>query len=72
MVDAYLVEYMHYGEPKKFITLDKTRADDYAVRHNGIVYGLIKWLEIDDNSKTSQPLCMTEKDACCQLVGTPT
>lgn len=70
MVDAYLVEYMHYGEPKKFITLDKTRADDYAVRHNGIVYGLIKWLEIDGNSKMSQHLSMTEKDACCQQAAT--
>lgn len=72
MVDAYLVEYMHYGEPKKFITLDKTRADDYAVRHNGIVYGLIKWLEIDDNSKMSQPLCTTEKAACSRPAVIPT
>ena len=69
MIDAYLVEYLHYGDKKQFITLDKTRADDYAVRHNGIVYGLIKWL---DNTKPSQPLCTTEKEPCCQLAGTAT
>jgi len=72
MVDAYMVEYTHYGEKQRFITLDKTRADDYAIQHKGIVYGLIKWLETDDSSKTSQPLSTTEKEPCCQLVGTPT
>ena len=69
MVDAYMVEYLHYGEQQRFITLDKTKADDYAIRHNGVVYGLIKWL---DSSKTSPPLCTTNKDACCQPVGTAT
>jgi hypothetical protein len=72
MVDAYMVEYNHYGEQQRFITLDKTRADDYAIQHKGIVYGLIKWLETADSSKTSQPLCTTEKAACCQPAGIPT
>ena len=67
MVDAYMVEYLHYGEQQRFITLDKTRADDYAIQHKGIVYGLIKWL---DSSNESPRLSTTEKEPCCQLAGT--
>lgn len=69
MVDAYLVEYHYYGDKQRFITLDRTRAEEYAARHNGIIYGLIKWL---DNSNESPLLSTTSKDACCQPVATAT
>ena len=69
-MDAYLVEYYSYGNLQKFITLDRTRADDYAIRHNGVIYGLVKCLETEDKSKMSLPLSMTEPDACCQPAAT--
>ncbi len=72
MKEVYLVKYQHYGETQYFNTFDYFRAVDYAAQHKGVIYRCKEWLAIGDNSKTSQPLCTTEKDACCQLVGTPT
>lgn len=37
---AYIVHYKHNGQPAKFITLDHTRADQYAIEHHGIIGGL--------------------------------
>ena len=33
--DAWMVKYQHYGEERKFITLEKTRAIEYAQLHHG-------------------------------------
>lgn len=38
--DAYLVIYKFNGIESKFITLDKSSADDFAVRYRGVVYPL--------------------------------
>lgn len=37
---AYIVHYKHNGQPAKFITLDNTRANQYAIEHHGIIGGL--------------------------------
>ena len=37
---AYIVHYKHNGQPAKFITLDHTRANQYAIEHHGIIGGL--------------------------------
>lgn len=42
MAYAYAVEYLRNGKPDRFITLDKTAADDYAVRWDGVIYELEK------------------------------
>lgn len=66
MKEVYLVSYLHYGEQQYFNTLDYYRAVDYAAQHKGVIYRCKEWLKIDDSSKTSQPLCTTEKEPCCQ------
>jgi len=72
MIEVYLVEHLHYGEKKYFNTFDRQRAIDYAAQHRGVIYRANQWLALDDNSKTLQPLSMTNKDACFQLAGTAT
>jgi len=63
---GYVVEYIRYGKAESFITKDKTRADEYAVQHNGTITPLIKWLATDDSTPLF-PLLSTQKtDACCQ------
>lgn len=64
MAYAYAVEYLRNGKPDRFITLDKTAADDYAVRWDGIIYDLEKICQ-SDNSNVSEHLCMTKEAACC-------
>jgi hypothetical protein len=39
---AWLVTYMHYGEPREFITLEKSRAVEYAGLHHGTYEPLFK------------------------------
>ncbi len=72
MVEVYLVAYLHYGEQKYFNTFDRQRAIDYAAQHRGTIYRASEWHALGDNNKTSQPLCTTEKEPCCQLAGTAT
>lgn len=62
---AFSVEHLFQGKPHKALFQDKTRADEYAIRFNGIVYGLEKCATL------SQPLSTTDGDACCRLVETP-
>ena len=70
MFPAYIVEYVRLGKAESFITKDKTRADEYAVQHNGTITPLVKWLATDDNTPLF-PLLSTQKtDACCQAVRT--
>lgn len=40
--NAWEVEWLHYGEYKSFITLDKNRADQFAVQHSGIIHPLYR------------------------------
>lgn len=61
MAYAYTVEYLRSGKPDRFITLDKTAADDYAVRWDGVIYELEKVCP----SNMSLPLSMTNEAACC-------
>jgi len=68
MFPAYIVEYVRLGKEESFITKDLSRAEEYAAQHNGTITPLVKWL--NDSSNTSQPLSMTNKDACCQPVRT--
>ena len=72
MKEVYLVKYQHYGETQYFNTFDYFRAVDYATQHKGKIYRCKEWLEIEGNSKTSQPLSTTNKDACCLPAGTVT
>lgn len=70
MFIGYVVEYIRYGKAESFITKDKTRADEYAVQHNGTITPLVKWLATDDSTPLF-PLLSTQKtDACCQPVRT--
>lgn len=70
MFIGYVVEYIRYGKAESFITKDKTRADEYAVQHNGTITPLVKWLATDDSTPLF-PLLSTQKtDACCQAVRT--
>ena len=39
-VRAYIVEYVHNGEPAEFITRVHQRALDYAAEHHGVVFPL--------------------------------
>lgn len=41
---VHMVKYVHFNAPQKFITLDKTRADEYAVHHRGICTELYEWV----------------------------
>ena len=66
MKEVYLVQYQHYGEDQYFNTFDYYRAVDYAAQHKGVIYRCKEWLAIEDSSKTSQPLCTTEKAPSCQ------
>lgn len=61
MAYAYAVEYLRNGKPDRFITLDKTAADDYAVRWDGIIYELEKVC----HNNPSTLLFMTKETACC-------
>lgn len=36
-VEAWLVRYYYHGMPSKMISLDKVKADAYAVQYHGIV-----------------------------------
>ena len=69
MKEVYLVQYQHYGETQYFNTFDYYRAVDYAAQHKGTIYRCKEWLAIEYSSKISQPLCTTEKAACCQSAG---
>lgn len=40
--DAYMVIYVFNGTQAKFVTLDKSSADDFAVRYHGIVFPLVR------------------------------
>jgi hypothetical protein len=70
VIIGYVVEYIRHGKAESFITKDKTRADEYAVQHNGTITPLVKWLATDDSTPLF-PLLSTQKmDACCQAVRT--
>lgn len=70
MIIGYVVEYVRYGKAESFITKDKTRADEYAVQHNGTITPLIKWLATDDSSSLFPLLSTQETAACCQQART--
>ena len=64
MFPAYIVEYVRLGKEESFITKDFDRAKEYAARHNGVLFPLVKWLNSSD--KPLQPLYITGPAACCQ------
>ena len=70
MFPAYIVEYVRLGKAESFITKDKTRADEYAVQHNGTITPLVKWLATDDSSSLFPLLSTQETAACCQQAKT--
>lgn len=49
--DAWLVKYTHYGEQRKFITLEKSRAIEYAGEHHGTIHPLflIEPIEVEND-----------------------
>lgn len=38
--DAWMVKYLHYDKQHKFITLEKSRAIEYAETHHGTIHPL--------------------------------
>lgn len=66
MFIGYVVEYVRYGKAESFITKDKSRAEEYAAQHNGIITPLVKWLATDDSSNVFPLLSTTEPAACCR------
>ena len=70
MFPAYIVEYVRLGKAESFITKDKTRADEYAVQHNGTITPLVKWLATDDSTPLFPLLSSTKPGACCQQAKT--
>lgn len=62
---AYTVEHLFQGKPHKALFQDKTRADEYAIKYNGIVYGLEKC------ATPLQPSFTIGEAASYQLVETP-
>lgn len=51
---AWLVKYFHYNEERKFITLEKVRAIEYAAQHNGTIHplGILPFSEVKENGET--------------------
>lgn len=45
--EAWLVRYMYYNEQRKFITLEKSRAIEYAAQHNGQILPLFSFLPVE-------------------------
>lgn len=36
--DGWAVLYEHWGQPQRFITMEKSRAISYAQEHHGVIY----------------------------------
>jgi len=60
-LEAWLVRYTHYGKEQKFITMDKTRAIEYAAQHNGSIKALF---DIDNAPAEAKPA--NQCDGCVQ------
>lgn len=72
MFIGYVVDYIRYDKAESFITKDKSRAEEYAVQHNGTITPLVKWLATDDSSSLFPLLSTISPDACCQPAKTAT
>ena len=70
MIEAWLVRYTRYGQPDRFITLDKNNADAFAIQHHGVVYPLtVAPLEQPCQiAPLSLPLSTTKEAECSRVV----
>lgn len=47
----YVVKYFHHGEPRQFITLERSRAEQYAMEHHGTVHTAHLWIDSSTPAK---------------------
>lgn len=40
LIEGWVVKYLYYGEERKFLTLEKSRAIEYAAQHKGTYHPL--------------------------------
>jgi len=52
---AWAVKYVHHGEERKFITLERSRADDYAATHHGTIHGLYTLDQFETPTEKAMP-----------------
>ena len=68
MIEGFVVRYKRNGVEDRFFSFDRTRAEEYAVKYNGVISRMIEECPV----QSSQPLCMIKGEDSLQQDKTAT